>query len=171
MGRSLHTIWSDQIQCPSLRPADYGNTTWNEAREIILFVHGSFGNARWWEPTLDLLPEGYRAIAPDLRGCGRSDPADAPDDYEIATQTADLWALVDALGIGDLHLVGHAYGAAVALQMTLDRPGPILTLTLIAPPSAWGVKTPPEALQYLEQMRTDRELLLRALASTMPGRA
>ena len=138
--------------------------------EPILFVHGSFASARWWEPVMALLPAGYRAIAPDLRGCGRSQSAEGPEDFTISAQAADLWALVEALDLEAFHLVGHAYGAAVALQMALERPGMIQTLTLSSPPAAQGVETPEEALAYLERMRTDRELLARALASIMPGR-
>ncbi len=138
--------------------------------EAILFVHGSFATARWWELVMALLPAGYRAIAPDLRGCGQSQPADSLEDYAVPAQAADLWALADALALDEVHLVGHSYGAAVALQMTLDRPGPVRTLTLLDPPSAYGVETPVEALEYLDQMRADRELLARALASTMPAR-
>lgn len=138
--------------------------------EPILFIHGSFATARWWEPVLALLPVGYRAIAPDLRGCGQSQPADSPEAYAVPAQAADLWALADALALEGLHLVGHSYGAAIALQMALDRPGPIRSLTLLDPPSAYGVETPTEVLEYLDRMRADRDLLARALASTMPAR-
>ncbi len=138
--------------------------------EPILFIHGSFGSARWWEPVMRLLPAGYHAVAPDLRGCGRSQPADGLEAYEIPAQVADLWAFVEALALDEFHLVGHAYGAAVALQMAIERPAAIRTLTLLAPPSAQGVETPEEALAYLEQMRTDRDLLIRAMASIMPAR-
>ncbi len=138
--------------------------------EAILLIHGSFATARWWEPVMALLPAGYRAIAPDLRGCGQSQPADSPEAYAVPAQAADLWALADALALEGLLLVGHSYGAAIALQMALDRPGPVRSLTLLDPPSASGVETPVEALEYLDRMRTDRDLLARALASTMPAR-
>ncbi|MDW8100279.1 MAG: alpha/beta hydrolase [Anaerolineae bacterium] len=138
--------------------------------ETLFFIHGSFATARWWEPVLALLPAGYRAIAPDLRGCGQSQPADSPEAYAVPAQAADLWALAEALALEELHLVGHSYGAAIALQMTLDRPWPVRSLTLLDPPSAYGVETPAEALEYLDRMRTDRDLLARALAATMPAR-
>jgi branched-chain amino acid transport system permease protein len=137
--------------------------------ETIFFIHGSFATARWWEPVLTLLPTSYRAIAPDLRGCGQSQPANSPEEYAVSEQATDLWALADALALEEFHLVGHSYGAAIALQMTLDRPGPVRSLTLLDPPPAYGVETPAEALEYLDRMRADRDLLARALASTMPA--
>lgn len=140
-------------------------------QEPVLWIHGAFATRRWWEPLIDLLPGRYRCLVPDLRGCGESERADSVEAFDVQEQARDLWAFVDVLGLDDVHLVGHSYGAAIALQMAVDRPGGVRTLSLIAPPSPDGVETPQEGLLALEQMRTDRALLARALSSIMPARA
>lgn len=139
--------------------------------EPILFVHGSFATHRWWEPAVALLPaEFYTCYLPDLPGCGQSDrPAD-PARYDIERQVADLSALIEALGLDDLHLVGHSMGAAIALTYAAAGPTRLRSLTLVSTPSPQGTPTPPEGFALLEQMRTDRPLLLQGLASTMPAR-
>ena len=132
----------------------------------LLLVHGSFGSSRWWEPFFAILPEEIHAIAPDLRGCGQS--AKTSDGYTIEEQAADLWAFVEALDWTDFDLVGHASGAAIALEFTLNHGSAVNTLTLVDPAPIEGIFTPLEAIMVLEQLRTDEALLRQALASLMP---
>jgi pimeloyl-ACP methyl ester carboxylesterase len=57
----------------------------------VLFIHGNFSSATWWEETMVKLPPQYRAIAPDQRGFGGADPAGRvtaqinPDSFISAT--------------------------------------------------------------------------------------
>ena len=132
----------------------------------LLLVHGSFGSSRWWEPFLAILPEEIHAIALDLRGCGQSEKPDAG--YTIEEQAEDLWAFVAAIGFDDFDLVGHASGAAVAIEFTLNHNSAVNTLSLVDPAPIEGVFTPLEAIMVLAQMRTDEALLRQALASLMP---
>jgi 3-oxoadipate enol-lactonase len=79
----------------------------------ILFVHGYPLNHTIWEDQINSL-EGYRRIAPDLRGMGKSD---APDlGYGMNIYAADLAALLDALGIDDVVLCGLSMGGYVAFE-------------------------------------------------------
>ena len=132
----------------------------------LLLVHGSFGSSRWWEPLLAILPDEIHAVALDLRGCGQSEKPDAG--YTIEEQAEDLWAFVTAIGFDDFDLVGHASGAAVAIEFTLNHSSAVNTLSLIDPAPIEGVFTPLEAIMVLAQMRTDAALLRQALASLMP---
>lgn len=75
---------------------------------VLVLVHGNFASWRWWRPVLDRLPAGYRAYAPDLRGCGDTDRP--PDGYTIEQLAADLHAFARALGLPAFHLVGHSLG-------------------------------------------------------------
>lgn len=132
----------------------------------MLLVHGSFGSSRWWEPFLAILPEEIHAIAVDLRGCGQSEkPAIG---YTIEEQAADLWAFVEAIGWDEFDLVGHASGAAVAVEFTLDHAQVVNTLTLVDPAPIEGVYTPLEAILVLEQLKEDEALLRQALVALMP---
>src|SRR6267378_2503717 len=66
--------------------------------EVFVLVHGNFASWRWWKPVLERLPAGWRAIAPDLRGCGETSGG-APDEtrsaYGIPELAEDLAGLVD----------------------------------------------------------------------------
>jgi YbgC/YbaW family acyl-CoA thioester hydrolase len=79
----------------------------------VLFVHGYPLDRTIWRHQLESL-EGYRRIAPDLRGMGESD---APDlGYGIGIYADDLAALLDALGVDDVVLCGHSMGGYVIFE-------------------------------------------------------
>ncbi|HEX7336373.1 MAG TPA: alpha/beta fold hydrolase [Gemmatimonadales bacterium] len=79
----------------------------------VLFVHGYPLDRTIWREQIDAL-EGYRRIAPDLRGMGQSD---APDlGYGMELYAADLAALLDALGVDDVVLCGLSMGGYIAFE-------------------------------------------------------
>ncbi len=79
----------------------------------ILFVHGYPFDRTIWQDQIEAL-EGYRRIAPDLRGMGESD---APDlGYGMAIYADDLAALLDALGVEDVVLCGLSMGGYVIFE-------------------------------------------------------
>ena len=79
----------------------------------ILFIHGYPLDHTIWAAQLDEL-EGFRRIAPDLRGMGQSD---APDlGYGIGTYADDLAGILDALGVEGVILAGFSMGGYVAFE-------------------------------------------------------
>ena len=79
----------------------------------VLFIHGYPLDRTLWRHQVEQL-RGYRRIAPDLRGMGRSD---APDlGYSMGTYADDLGALLDALGIDEAVLCGISMGGYIALE-------------------------------------------------------
>lgn len=81
----------------------------------ILALHGLASNARWWDLVARRLSPPNRVIAPDLRGHGRSDKP--PSGYSFAEVGGDLIALVGALHMRQPLVVGHSWGASVALWL------------------------------------------------------
>ena len=74
-------------------------------------------------------------IAPDLRGHGASDPAPLPHQYTPTNYAADVLALLDASGTGELRtVIGHSLGSLIALAMAKAEPSRIKRLILIDPP-------------------------------------
>ena len=132
----------------------------------ILLLHGSHATSRWWEPLFAVLPDSIRAIAPDLRGCGRSTQSDTG--YDIENQAEDISELAAALDLTDFDLVGHGSGGAIAVEFALRHPQKLHSLILVDSVPIEGVFTPLQGLQLLSQMREDRSLLRRALSSLMP---
>ncbi len=96
--------------------------------EPVLAVHGVTAHHLCWEWVADALP-GREVLAPDLRGRGRSRQLPAP--YGMATHAEDLVAVLDALGLERVHLLGHSMGAFVALVMAHRHPDRVGGLVLV----------------------------------------
>jgi pimeloyl-ACP methyl ester carboxylesterase len=90
---------------------------------LVLFVHGWPESWYSWRHQLPALAAaGYHAVAPDMRGYGKTDKPKAVEDYDIQHVTADLVGILDALGEKNAILVGHDWGAIVAWQAMLLHP-------------------------------------------------
>src|ERR1700680_853638 len=78
----------------------------------VILLHGYAETARMWTPSLPLLAERFRVIAPDLPGIGESDiPADGLD---MKTAAIRIHALARSLGAQKTEVVGHDIGLMVA---------------------------------------------------------
>ncbi len=97
--------------------------------EVLLFVHGFPLDHTMWAEQLEYFQRGYRVIAPDLRGFGKSGGAE-----EIVTMEQfadDLAALLDALNIEKpVTLCGLSMGGYIAFQFALKYPGRLTRLVL-----------------------------------------
>lgn len=104
-------------------------------RPNVVFVHGLFIDnlsSLYYSLANPVAQAGADAILYDLRGHGRSEQP--PDGYTLDDSVEDLYGVVDALGVdGRVHLVGHSYGASVALRAGLRYPERLAGLTLIEP--------------------------------------
>src|SRR5690606_2871293 len=97
----------------------------------ILMIHGSPGDSSSFEELAsELAARGWPVIAPDLPGFGRS-RGEAPS-YASVAQARSLLALLDALEIDRVHIVGWSSGGAVGLWMTDLNPQRVASLTLLA---------------------------------------
>jgi pimeloyl-ACP methyl ester carboxylesterase len=102
---------------------------------LVIFVHGWPESWYSWRHQLPALAAaGYRAVAPDMRGYGKSDKPKAVEDYDIHHVTADLVGIVDALGEKSAILVGHDWGAIVAWHAMLLHPQRFTALVAMSVP-------------------------------------
>lgn len=111
----------------------------------VVFVHGMACSADLWNAQLAYVARTRRAIAIDLRGHGTSTPP-ADHDYSPEACAVDLFAVLEALGLDRIALVGHSYGACVALAAAAAKPNAIAQLILIDPPIDC-TQFPPEVYQ------------------------
>jgi pimeloyl-ACP methyl ester carboxylesterase len=100
-----------------LRLRDWGGPTVTPA---ILLVHGLASNAHIWDLLAPLLADDFRVAAIDQRGHGQSDKP--TDDYNLMTIAEELADAIRALGWMRPLVVGHSWGANVALQLAADHP-------------------------------------------------
>ncbi|WP_437971996.1 alpha/beta hydrolase [Sorangium sp. So ce260] len=113
-------------------PPTEGAAPPREALPIVL-VHGMVGHAGFWDTPLAHVSGRRRAVAIDLRGHGASEPP--PDaDYAPSACAADVLAVLDALALPRVALVGHSYGALVALAVAAAHPERVARLLLADPP-------------------------------------
>lgn len=95
----------------------------------LLLVHMTPRSGRMWEPAVaPLARAGWRVLAPDLLGYGRSDPR--PEAWRVADWADSLTALLDALGIAQVAALGLHVGAAVTLELALAHPARVRALVL-----------------------------------------
>jgi pimeloyl-ACP methyl ester carboxylesterase len=90
------------------------------AGEPLVLLHG-FPQHWWgWRRVIPALAEHYHVIAPDLRGAGWTDAP--PHGYTEEQLVADTVALLDALGLERVHLVGLDIGAILGFRLCLAHP-------------------------------------------------
>jgi pimeloyl-ACP methyl ester carboxylesterase len=118
---------------------------------VVLCLHGFPDNAGSYRHQLPPLAEaGYRAISLTLRGYEPgSIPADG--DYTMETIVTDIFAVIEQLGAGPVHLIGHDWGAAIAYRAASLRPDFFRSLTTMAVPHAGRFAR--EGLRLTRQLR------------------
>jgi pimeloyl-ACP methyl ester carboxylesterase len=98
-----------------------------------LLVHGDFGDGyESWGLTCELIGRRRRTIVIDRPGFGEDLSVDAR--FTIAGEARALLDVAAEMRIPSFHLVGHSYGALIALEMAVMRPGVMRSLHLIEPP-------------------------------------
>jgi pimeloyl-ACP methyl ester carboxylesterase len=96
----------------------------------IVLVHGSIVDYRIWEPQFAGLGKRSRVIAPSLRHHFPETWDGSGDDYTIEQHASDIIALVKALSLGTVHLLGWSRGGLVAVEVARQAPEILRTLIL-----------------------------------------
>ncbi len=117
---------------------------------LVILCHGFPECWYSWRHQLPALAKaGFRAVAPDLRGYGRSDRPEGVEKYTILDDIGDIVGLVDALGAKQAVIAGHDIGAAIAWQTALLRPDRFRAVIALSPPfrsRGFGDAGPPTTL-------------------------
>jgi pyruvate dehydrogenase E2 component (dihydrolipoamide acetyltransferase) len=108
----------------SLRYAKRG-----DGAETIILIHGFGGDLDNWLFNIDALAEKATVYALDLPGHGQS--SKKLDNPGLSSLTSAVAGFMDKLGIGSAHFVGHSMGGAMSMQMALDHPARVKSMTLI----------------------------------------
>lgn len=123
---------------------------------VILCVHGILEQgAAWSEVAIRLAQKGYRVIAPDLRGHGKSDRVEKGGSYNLLDFLGDIDAIVEVLAGKAFTLVGHSLGSVVAAIFASVRPQLVKNLVLIET----ILPTEPKEEETAEQIATHLDYL------------
>jgi 3-oxoadipate enol-lactonase len=101
-----------------------------ESGDPLVLVHGYTGDITDWRHQLPAFSPSFRVLIPDNRGHGQSEAPPDRSAYTVDQMAEDTLALVDELGFGRFHLLGHSMGGAVVQEIALDHPERLLSLTL-----------------------------------------
>jgi pimeloyl-ACP methyl ester carboxylesterase len=117
------TTWPAAIELDGARI----HTDVRGSGEPVLLLHGLACDQRLWDDQWAPLSERYCAIRIDLHGFGKSSPISGPYSH-----TAILGALIERLGVGPSHIVGHSMGGRIAAELVQSHPHVARSLTLIS---------------------------------------
>ena len=115
----------------------------------LVLLHGGFGSADLFGPTLAALAAGRQVIGVDLQSHGRTPAVDRPMRFE--TMADDIAALIRHLGYEKVDVMGFSLGGGVALRTAIQHPGSVRKLVLVSTPfkrDGWH----PEMVAGFDQM-------------------
>ncbi len=99
--------------------------------EAVVLLHG-FGGSSWsWRKVIPSLAEDRHVVAIDLNGFGWTERPREPGAYTLDGQARLVLAVMDALGLDRVHLVGHSYGGGLALWIAANHPERLRSLVLV----------------------------------------
>ncbi len=133
---TLEGITSQMVQTRRLRM--HVLTAGAEDSVPVLFVHGNGSSATFWEETMLALPSGFRGIAPDMRGYGDTEPLPVDATLGLGDMVEDIRSLVEAMGLGKFHIVGHSMGGGIVMKYAIAYPEDLLSITLVDTMSPYG---------------------------------
>jgi len=117
-------------------------------RGTILLLHGKNFSGAYWKTTIEALTDdGYRVIAPDQVGFGKSTK---PDCYQFSFQTLarNTMELLGHIGVREVTVAGHSMGGMLAVRFALMYPDFVNGLVLVNPIGLedWKRKVPAVAI-------------------------
>lgn len=131
----------------------------------VVFVHGLGGSANGWLAQVEeCRARGWRGVAYDQRGAGRSGKPEGP--YSVEMWVDDLLALLDGLAIERLALVGHSVGCMVAERAAVLLGDRVWALALCGGATEWRPEAGPV---FEERVRLARAGRMDEIAATVAG--
>jgi pimeloyl-ACP methyl ester carboxylesterase len=124
--------------------------------EPLLWLHGFMGCGSDWQFIFNEPPDGYRLIAPDLRGHGAStNPSGA---YSFRQSARDVLALLDHLNIRRVRAIGLSGGGITLLHMATARPACLESMVIVSAPPYFPAQARSLQRQFSEAMVGDVEM-------------
>jgi non-heme chloroperoxidase len=114
--------------------------------EPVVFSHGIPTDHRAWGSQVEAFSKSYATVAYSRRYAFPNRKEGDVTDSTVGNNAADLKGLIEKLGLGPVHLVGHSYGGFVAAFLAADHPDLVRTLVLVEPATATLLIEKPESV-------------------------
>jgi pimeloyl-ACP methyl ester carboxylesterase len=125
--------------------------------EPVVFVHGSASDLRTWKQQLPAVGASYRAIAYSRRYARPNEDLEPGAEDPMLQHVDDLVAFLQEREAAPAHLVGHSFGAFVALLVAIRSPRLVRSLVLAEPPVlSLFMSVPPRPMELLRLLRRPR---------------
>ncbi len=134
----------------------------------VVALHSSASTGKQWKSLAQHLERQFCIFTPDLPGYGGSSAVAGANGPSVFAEAESVFGLIEAWQ-EPVHLVGHSYGGAVALQVALHHPAWIKSLTLIEPAAFHVLRTGlSDDAELLARINGVREALRSAIADGRP---
>jgi pimeloyl-ACP methyl ester carboxylesterase len=134
----------------------------------LLLIHGLGSSTRDWEFQIPEFSRFYQVIAVDLRGHGLSEKPPGP--YSIPMLAADVLGLLRILETNAAHVLGISLGGAVAMQLAIDSPRAVRSLTIVNSSPEFIARTIRQRIMIWERLVVSRLLGMRRLGELLTRR-
>ena len=104
----------------------------------LVLLHGMGLSSEVFRPTLEAAAEFADVVFFDQRGCGRSDPLPDGADLTLRELLDDLSSIRTRLNLEKITLLGHSFGAYLALAYAIENPGNLQKLILVSPSTPYA---------------------------------
>jgi pimeloyl-ACP methyl ester carboxylesterase len=129
----------------------YYEISGNDHDETLVLAHAGFVDSGMWDAQWDAFSRRYRVIRFDMRGYGKSDPAQGP-----VSRRQDLHNVLTQLGVKRAHLVGCSMGGENVIDLALEHPEIVSSLVVISTaPSGFELQgePPPFLMEMIGAMQ------------------
>lgn len=137
MTNLLPGVRSQQASVPNRLKMNYLSTG-EKSYPVLVLIHGNVSSSLFWQDLMLEFSKTHFVVAPDLRGFGESETVKVDATRGVRDHSDDLAALLMELQINKADFVGWSMGAGVVMQLAIDKPEIVRSMTLSAPISPYG---------------------------------
>ncbi len=135
----------------------------------LVLLHGGLGDSRAWQDQLEGLSDEFTVVAWDAPGCGTS--SDPPETFRLPEYADCLAGFIEALGLRRPHVLGHSFGAGLALELYRRHPAVPRSLVLAGAYAGWAGSLPTDEVEERLRLALETAELLpdRFVPQSIPG--